>query len=115
MSNDKPTQQTIIACNLSAIQNDQRGQHLTTAKSVLSAPEEVRELEDGYALGLPLDTPMIYKVAEYISNERLCCPFFDFGVDIPAGGSRLWLRLTGGEGVKDFLRAELGEFLRLPG
>lgn len=107
--------QPVIACNLSAILDDQRALHLTTAEAVLRAAREVRELVDGFALGLPLDTAMIHQVAAYISNERLCCPFFTFGVDIPSGDSLMWLRLTGGEGVKDFLRAELGGFVRLPG
>jgi hypothetical protein len=36
----------------------------------------------------------------------LCCPFFDFRLELRADGV-LWLSLTGPEGVKDLLRAEM--------
>ena len=38
--------------------------------------------------------------------ETECCPFFDFHIDLEEQGSLLCLRLTGQEGVKEFIRAE---------
>jgi hypothetical protein len=51
------------------------------------------------------------KAAEFIANERLCCPFFGFAVEVGPEGGALWLRLTGREGIKPFIQAELGEAL----
>ena len=39
--------------------------------------------------------------------ERLCCPFLTFTLEVSPERGPLLLRLTGAEGVKDFIRAEL--------
>lgn len=48
-------------------------------------------------------------IAKYIENDRLCCPFFNFGVEVEPNNGPLWLRLTGGEGVKEILQIALFE------
>ena len=47
--------------------------------------------------------------AKFIENERLCCPFFHFGLKVEPNGGLLWLRLAGGEGVKEILQTTLFE------
>ena len=54
--------------------------------------QDVKELADGYGFRLPLQTPMILKATQYITNERLCCSFFTFRLVV---GEQLWLELTG--------------------
>lgn len=49
---------------------------------------------------------MILNAARYVTNERLCCPFFNFFLEIESNGGSFWLRLTGGAGVKEFMEAE---------
>jgi len=39
-------------------------------------------------------------------NESKCCPFFDFHIDLENEGKLVCLRLTGEEGIKQFIRAE---------
>jgi hypothetical protein len=39
-------------------------------------------------------------------QERLCCPFFEISLRFERDGGPLWLRLTGREGIKDFIKAE---------
>jgi hypothetical protein len=46
-------------------------------------------------------------VTEFVGRERLCCPFLTFELDVSPDRGPLLLRLTGAEGVKDFIRAEL--------
>src|SRR5688500_1979932 len=104
-ANDQPQDTPIIACDLSAIPTAERGQHFATVEELFGAALEIRELDNGIALRLPLDTPMLYKVTEFIANERLCCPFYNFAFEIEPYGGAFWLRLTGGEGVKDLLMA----------
>jgi len=48
------------------------------------------------------------KAVEFVANERLCCPFFGLAVEIEPEGGPLWLRLTGRDGVKPFIKAEIG-------
>jgi hypothetical protein len=43
----------------------------------------------------------------FVSNERLCCPFLEFGITIAPANGPVWLRLTGPEGTRAFLEAEL--------
>ncbi|MDT4954956.1 MAG: hypothetical protein QOJ02_3094 [Acidobacteriota bacterium] len=100
-----------FACNMDAIKPDQRQQHLATASQVFHAVESIRELPNGYAFQLPDESEMLQLVTEFISLERLCCPFFGFTLEIEPEGGSVWLQLTGREGVKPFIRAEIGEFL----
>jgi hypothetical protein len=45
-------------------------------------------------------------LAEWIDQERRCCPFFDIDLRVEHDGGALWLRLTGRPGTKEFIRAE---------
>ncbi len=50
----------------------------------------------------------IVELATWIDDERRCCPFLDLAIEKEPQDGPLWLRLTGPEGVKEFLKAELG-------
>jgi hypothetical protein len=39
-------------------------------------------------------------LADSISFDRKCCPFFEFRIDIAPNSSPVWLSLTGCPGVK---------------
>jgi hypothetical protein len=43
-------------------------------------------------------------VAEDLHIERLCCPFVHYTLEIEPNRGPFWLRMTGREGVKEFLR-----------
>jgi hypothetical protein len=47
-------------------------------------------------------------LAEWVSAESKCCPFFDFHIDVECEGKLLCLRLTGEEGIKPFVAAADG-------
>jgi len=98
-----------LACDLTAIPASEREEHITNSPQLFSTAQEVRELPNGYAIRFLNDSGKFLTVAKYIENERLCCPFFDFGLDVESNGGALWLRLTGGEGVKELLKATLLE------
>jgi len=96
-----------LACDLTAIPESVREEHITIAPQLFQTAQEVQELSNGYAIRFRNDTGKFMAVAKYIENERLCCPFFDFGMDIESNSGSLWLRLTGGDGVKELLYASL--------
>lgn len=96
-----------IACNLTAIPAAQLEQHKTTAEQIFLAVAETRELPDGYAFRLPETSETLLKAVEFISNERLCCSFFSFNLEVEPQGGPLWLKLRGNEGVKPFIQAEV--------
>ena len=105
MSTDTTAQsEVIIACNPNAITAEQRERWLEVGTQLYAAVLEVQELPDGYTFRLPSDPEMLLLVAEDLNFERLCCPFIHFTLDIEPNGGPFWLRFTGGEGVKEFLR-----------
>ena len=105
--NTELEQTAAIACDLSAIPAEERERHATSGEQLFATVQEVLELADGYALRLPTTSDILLKAARFIANERLCCPFFSFGLEVEASGGPLWLQLKGAAGVKQFIEAEL--------
>jgi hypothetical protein len=107
----QPLKESPIACDMSAIEPGLRAGHVATGDRVFRAAEEIREFPDGYAFRLPGESDVLLKAAEFISLERLCCPFLGFAIEVEPEGGPVWLRLTGREGVKAFIREEVGGLL----
>jgi hypothetical protein len=97
-----------IACNLKALDREQRRRHQSLTAQLRAAVQESRELPDGYSFRLPSDEATIQRTAEWITLERRCCPFLAFGLEVGREKGPLWLSLTGREGVKPFLKIEFG-------
>jgi hypothetical protein len=95
-----------FVCNLGAMTGDQRARYREIRAQLSRTTQTVRELEDGYAFQHPVE--MLSVVAEFVDLERLCCPFFRFSIVLEPDSGALWLHLTGDDGVKENLRAELG-------
>ncbi|HSO73565.1 MAG TPA: hypothetical protein VLU47_01915 [Blastocatellia bacterium] len=96
-----------IACNLFGLTEQQRKRQQELRTLLFDAGREVRELPDGYAIGLPATAANILAAAEFVTLERLCCPFFRFEIATGGTAEPVWLRLTGGKDVKEFLKSEL--------
>jgi len=95
-------------CNLAAMDAGQRKHHRELSERLRQSVTEVRELGDGYAFRFAAETERITLVAEWVTLERLCCPFFDFQLAVGSQDNWLWLRITGREGVKSFMQSEFG-------
>lgn len=100
--------ETPFACNVGALNNEQRQRYMALIKKLNSNKQEVRELADGYAFRFSAESSTVQELAEFIVYERLCCPFFDFELAIEREGGPAWLRLRGRDGVKEFIRIEFG-------
>jgi len=70
---------------------------------VAQAKVETRELQEGYAFRLEGDATLVANLAEWVSYESRCCPFFNFEISFHRNYGPLWLRIFGGEGVKEFV------------
>lgn len=105
---DQQNHQTepVIACNPNAISPTDREAHEAVAMDIFSAGTilEVREMTNGYGFRLPLETSMLHKVAAFVANERLCCPFFTFTLIV---GGQFWFELSGTPAVKAYIKAEV--------
>lgn len=97
-----------IACDLGALSPEQRTRRSGLAKELGLGRARPEELADGYAFKLGADAATLVKAAEFVSLERLCCPFFKFEIETAGGGAPTWIRLRGDAGVKDFIAHELG-------
>lgn len=100
-----------LACDLKAIAPDKRAGHQALTQQLFAAVQERQELPDGYVFRFAAEPDLLLKLAEFISLERLCCPFLQFNLVAEPDGGPFWLRLTGPAGVKQFLLAEFGEIL----
>ncbi|HYF39181.1 MAG TPA: hypothetical protein VD930_05805 [Gemmatimonadales bacterium] len=95
-----------FACDMTAIPPEQRAAHHALIRRLMTeAVQEISELKDGLAFRFPAEE--YEAVTEFVGRERLCCPFLDFTLELSPDRGPLLLRLTGAEGVKDFIRAEL--------
>ena len=105
--NNKLNETPSLACDLTAIPADVREEHVITAPQLFALAQEVQELSNGFAIRFANEPGRFMAIAKFIENERLCCPFFNFGLEIEPNSGPLWLRLTGGEGVKEILQTTL--------
>ena len=95
-------------CDMTAMTAEQRARHHALAEELRPAGVEVKELPDGYAVRFPLEPEMVMLLAEFITLEHLCCPCFTLGLEVEKEHGPLWLKVTGREGIKPFIRAEFG-------
>ena len=96
-----------FACDRAALTPQARKRHFDELSPALRARKlSIRELRDGFEFEFPNDTATFQQVSEWVTGERLCCPFFDIDMHVEREHGHLWLRLTGREGVKQFIRAE---------
>jgi hypothetical protein len=96
-----------LACDLSALTAEQQERQRSLYGRLREDVREVRELDDGYAFRHSPDREVLLTIAEFVANERLCCPFFDFALTVERGGGPVWLRMTGKGEAKHVLEAEM--------
>jgi hypothetical protein len=95
-------------CNLKALSTKERERHRQLTREIEQARVETIELANGFAFRFQEGTISLAELAEWVSAERKCCPFFDFEIELQGDNGPLWLKLRGKEGVKTFMRSEFG-------
>lgn len=95
-----------LACVPGAIPAAERSTHFELIRRLFGGTAESREpITDGYAYRFPPDA--LEGLSRFVLNERKCCPFLSFSLEIAPADGPVWLRLTGPEGTREFLDAEL--------
>ena len=97
-----------LACNMNVFTPEQREAHIQTTVHLFEACQQIQEIENGYQFAFSNEAEFITQIAEFIANERLCCPFLNFNLNI-SSNEPLSLSLTGPEGTQEFLREEFSE------
>ena len=96
---------------MNALSPEQRAHHLATIRSVFGAVRAMSELPTGYEFDFGYSSDSLHALADFVSHEKLCCPFFSFSVHVEPAADALSLRLSGPAGVKPFILAELGSVI----
>jgi hypothetical protein len=96
----------LVACVPGAIAAAERSGHFALARRLFAeCAVERTVLPEGYAFRF--DAGELGAVSRFVANERRCCPFITFELEIAPAGGPLWLRMTGPEGTRAVLDAEL--------
>src|SRR5690242_11734144 len=98
-----------LSCNMGVFTASQRETHIQNTTELIKAMQGVRDVENGYEFSFSGEMEIIPKLAEFISNERLCCPFLRFGLQVGSKHEPILLSLTGPAGTREFLRMEFEE------
>ena len=104
--------QSPIYCNRKALNPEQTSRKEELGHLLRSSNRRAREVDHGYEFELPSDPKMIQAAAEWASLEKLCCPFFDIDLRFECENGPFFLRLTGREGVKEFIRSDFGPWFQ---
>jgi len=100
--------ESALACELDAISATDRPRYNELRRMLAAAIAGRRELPDGIAIQISTERMELAQLAEWISFERKCCPFFEFKIDVAPKSGPVWLSLTGRPGVKEFLAQAFG-------
>lgn len=92
-------------CKLTTPELQQRKS--TVIESLRKQVIQTKELANGYAFKFTGTDKMVDELTEFIKTERECCDFFTFTISVKGDKSDIWLEMTGAEGTKDFMKAEL--------
>jgi hypothetical protein len=107
------TQETDFACNLTVLDKQEREQFASITDALFAAVQETRELENGFAFRFTNQPGQLVQIAKFIERESRCCPFLEFTLKVEPSAGPAWLSITGAEGAKEFLQAELTQIQSL--
>jgi hypothetical protein len=93
----------VIACNLNALDPALRPRYNDLVRRLRTAMRERSELPNGYTFRLEGASITLPEVAEWMSMERLCCPFLSLQLSALGNQTDWLLNLTGPDGVKPIL------------
>ncbi len=97
-----------LVCNMDVFTPAERESHIQNTLQLYQTVQDIREAENGYEFLFPYTTELA-KLTEFISKEKMCCPFLEFTLRIEPNEKPVSLTLTGPEGTQEFLRNEFQE------
>jgi hypothetical protein len=94
-----------LACVPGAIAAAERPSHFALLERLFRRALRER-IAHGNGYAYRFDSDAFGDLAQLIENERRCCPFLTFALELAPEHGAIWLRLTGPEGTRSFLDAE---------
>lgn len=103
-----------LACNPSAIPAADRPAHRERADRLFrEAIQERHDLPDGLAFQIAAADYEL--VVAFVAQERRCCPFYQFNIEVTPNDGPIWLRITGASDVKAILTGGLRDLHAIGG
>jgi len=102
------TTQSKFFCNTKALTPEERAHHKQLSEKLMAVRKEIVETEKGYEFQFSPQNVTLAELADWVLAESKCCSFFDFHIDLENEGKLICLRVTGEEGIKQFIRTEFG-------
>jgi hypothetical protein len=100
--------ETPFACSIEkTLTKEEREHKKQISVKMLAARIETTELANGYVFRFRPDAVSLADLADWVATERVCCPFFDLAIEAERENGPLALRITGRDGVKEFIRMGL--------
>ena len=93
-------------CNSKALTAEERAHHKRLGDKLIRARKALVETEKGYEFQFSPSDVTLAELADWVTAESKCCPFFDFHIDLENQRKLICLRLTGEQGIKQFIREE---------
>jgi hypothetical protein len=101
-------------CNLGLLSKAERKRDAELGPQLGKAVREVKELPNGY--GFRFDAAEIAHAGEMATIASKCCQPLTYELELgPQPGGTLWVRITGGEGAKEFIHGEFEHFFENAG
>ena len=107
MNSELPT--APLVCDMNVFTPAERELHIQTTTKLFQSLQNIQAVENGFTFSFLNQYEFITSLAEFISKERLCCPFLDFTLRIQPNEEFISLTLTGPKGTQEFLRLEFSE------
>ena len=91
---------------MKAISAAERPRYNNLVKRIRRAIRDRSEILDGYAFKMDSKAVTLLEAAEWVSMERLCCPFLTLQLAASSNQADWLLTLTGQTGVRQLIAAE---------
>jgi hypothetical protein len=88
---------------------NEREEHMHATTQLLQSLREIGDVENGFQFTFPNERNILTRLVEFISKERMCCPFLEFTLKIVPNHESVSLTLNGPEGTREFLLEEFSE------
>jgi len=95
-----------LTCKLSTPELQERKR--TVIAELKTLIKERKEEPNAVSYKLESSDKNIDLISAFIKTERLCCDFFQFSLRVESDSEFMWLKLSGPEGVTEFIREEIG-------
>jgi hypothetical protein len=93
-------------CNTRVFSVEEGAHHKEMTRKLAASWKSFVETKDGYKFFFRSCKVTLTELNNWASNERRCCPFFDFQVTSEGDGRVICLQLAGDDGTKPFIRSQ---------